>query len=154
MVLKEAQQHRPMCHAGSRAYARVLSHRRGVGASKRRPAAFEADDAAGMAPSRSVSSSSSSSLQRALGKNADVPAETLIRYTPLHRPLQGVGTWRNAAGLPQPVAEQPAPCKGSGCGMPACRRASLHGMWLCHGSLSQSRGTPQRAVPCRPVIEY
>ena len=66
---RSSVQHCPTCHAGSRAYARVLSHRHGLGASKRRPAAFEVEDAAGMLPSRSISSSS---LQRALGKNADV----------------------------------------------------------------------------------
>ena len=135
-----------MCHAGSRAYARVLSHRRGVGASKRRLAAFEVEDAACMPPSRS-SISSSSSLQRALGEHADVSVDTLIQEAPLHRPLQGVGTWRNAAGLPQPVAEQTAPCMRSGCGMPACRRSSLHVIWLCHASLSQSRA-PLKSCGC------
>ena len=74
LVLKEAQQARPVCCAGSRAYARVLSHRRGPGgAGKRRPAAFEGEEAAGMPPSRSASSSSS--LQWAPGQHADVPAD-------------------------------------------------------------------------------
>ena len=59
-------------------------------------------------------------------------------------------------GCPPPVAEQTAPCIGFGCAMPAHRRAPLHVMWLCHGSLSQSGDTPQRAVavPCWPVSEH